>query len=110
MQKEIVNIYLDYCKRNELGEGLPKGSVLDLMYSEVVSVDDNDLIWEVQVSYDVEKEIMITSLKNPNEELIYKVRQGLKDFMEELSTCNWGDYYSWAHEITEQLFSIDLEW
>ena len=109
MEKEkILKLYNDYLVRNGL-EPIELmgdiGNVLGLMYSEVGENED----WTVQVSFDLATSETVVTLWNGRETFIYKIACSIESFILELQTISWEDYYSWAHQIVEEKFSLDIE-
>ena len=107
-RKEFLKLYNDYLVRSELEPVEDFGNVLYLMYSEVGENED----WQVQVSYDLESEQMIVELWNKEETFIYKQHYLLCSFVTmdlKNTSVDWNDYYSWAHDIVEEKFSLDIE-
>lgn len=103
------DLYKQYLERNELGtedidQDISNG-VIGLMFSEVG--EDNE--YEIQVSYDINAEEDEVKLTNGEETYIFRQKQPLADFKEELRSISWEDYYSWAHQIVEEKFSLDIE-
>ena len=68
--------------------------------------------WEVQVSYNVKRQLIIVSLWNgvTEQEFVYKEHQSIEYTIEELEDIDFSDYYSWAHHMCEEHFCLDLEW
>lgn len=109
---EIRKKYQEYVEREwgknaaeELAKTIEETKILDLMYTTV----DNDER-EVQVSYDLEKQQMSVKISNEIQSYIYIEKLPLKVFGAELETASFDMYYSYAHQVCEERFSLDLEW
>lgn len=108
IKEEIRRKYQDFCYREygqEKEDAIENPNYLDLMYTTV----DGDEV-EVQCSYDLEKEQFVVEITLPNQQYIYKEHQSLKAFNAEIETASFDMYYSYAHQICEEKFSLDLEW
>ena len=104
----VDDFFNDYLVRNELEPIELMGdidNVLGLMYSEVGENED----WTVQVSFDLATNETIVKLCNNRESFIYKIICSIESFILELQTASWEDYYSWAQQIAEEKFSLDIE-
>lgn len=65
---------------------------------------------ERQVSYDLEKQQMSVEISNEKQSYIYIEKLPFKVFGAELETATFDMYYSYAHYVCEERFSLDLEW
>ena len=106
---KLTKLYDTYCK-TEFGESVEKhkwgieGRV-DLLYT---TVDDEK--WEVQVSYLIPKRRMQVTLNNDECAYIYQEHEDLETFVKEMEIADFAGYYSYAHDIVESKFHLDLEW
>ena len=111
--KEIRSRYEDYVFAEFGDSDIDENStILDLMYTSVGLNEEYDL----QVSYDLENQQMITTLsqgvlhENGKTELTlftYKESQSLESFCEELDCVDFNGYYSYAHDIVEDKFHME---
>ena len=102
---EAYNNFIESEYGNEPLKELPEE--IGLMFTTI-----NDDEWEVQVSYDVERQLIIVDLWNgeTEQEFTYKEHQSIKYTIDELEYVEFSDYYSWAHQMCEEHFCLDLEW
>ena len=102
---EVYNNFIESEYGNEPLQELPE--TIGLMFT---TIDDD--MWEVQVSYDTKNELIIVDLWNgaTEQEFTYKEQQGIKYTIHELEYVDFNDYYSWAHQMCEEHFCLDLEW
>lgn len=107
--EKIKEAYADYGRREfEKGQE-PNGSVYGLMYTSIFKVE-NDEEYDLQVSYDVEKQENIVEVSNGEETFIYREKSPLDCFLEELNTCDWEAYYHYAQDIIEHKFNQEDMW
>lgn len=109
---KIIKKYKEYVEREwgknaveELTETVEETKKLDLMYT---TVDNGE--GEVQVSYDLEKQQMSVEISNEIQSFIYVEKLPFKVFGAELETASFDMYYSYAHQVCEERFNLDLEW
>lgn len=103
--KQIRKAYREYCK-NEFGNDIQtEEDVLDLMYT---TVDDEN--WEVQVSYNLSTEYLVTSITNGYEKYTFEETHLVEDMLQDLQYGDFQGWYSYAHDICDERFSLDLEW
>ena len=103
---DVIERYKDYSKR-EFGveENVSVFIGLGLMYTTV-----NDDEYDVQVSYDIPSRSLTTTISDGDKTYSFSERLSLEDFYEELETATFDMYYSYAHQVCEERFSLDLEW
>ena len=80
-------------------------NILGLMYTQV-----NDDAVDVQVDYNIDKEQLITKIIFGDNEYSFTERHPLADMLTDLKYSNWNSWYSYAHDVCDQRFSLDLEW
>ena len=105
--QKVRDVHKEYCRR-EFGDDYEvKGNTLGVMYTSI-----NDEEWEVQVSFDLKHQKEIVEIWNGVVRLIYEVDCSLEDMLEMLQEDNWtfDDFYSYAHDVCDERFSLDLEW
>lgn len=105
LKQQIRAKYLDFIEREYQSESVDSERYLDLMYTQV-----NDDEVEVQCSYDLEEEMFIVEITQFKEKFIYKEYDSLTQFNEELDSLTFEGLYSYAHQVCEEKFSLDLEW
>ena len=111
--KKVKQAHKDYCERefgddildNEIYQTEKEENVLDLMYTTI-----NDDEWEVQVSYNLADECLITSLCNGEVEYIFKEVHLLKNMLQDLQCGDFQGWYSYAHDVCDEHFNLNLEW
>lgn len=106
---KLTKLYDSYCKA-EFGESVEKHKWgieghIDLLYTTI----DNEQ-WEVQVAYILTKSSMQVELRNEECAYIYQEHEDLEDFVKEMETADFAGFYSYAHDIVESKFHLDLEW
>lgn len=113
IESEVVDMELkDLLKRYEEYSNVEFGKsnleldtkVLGLAYTTLEGDE------EVQVSYDIERQEFIVEISFDDKSYIYKEHLSWEDFYEELKYANFEMYYSYAHRVCEERFSLDLEW
>ena len=109
---KLVERYKEYVEREwegdaveELTKAVEETKMLDLMYTTI-----NDDKVEVQVSYDIEHQDFIVEINFNNESYIYKEHLSWEDMYADLEYASFDMYYSYAHRVCEERFSLDLEW
>lgn len=103
---DVIERYKNYSKREFNVE--EKGSIffnLGLMYTTV-----NDDEYDVQVSYDIPNRSLTTSISDGEKTYSFSELLSFEDFYEELENATFDMYYSYAHQVCEERFSLDLEW
>ena len=70
----------------------------------------NNEEWEVQVSYNLATECLITSICNGKVEYVFKEGHLLKNMLQDLQYCDFQGWYSYAHDVCDSNFKLDLEW
>lgn len=106
---ELKKRYKEYVER-EWGEDAVKEltkdeETLDLMYS---TINDDEV--EVQVSYDIKHQDFIVEISFDDKSYIYKEHLSWEDMYADLEYASFDMYYSYAHQVCEERFSLDLEW
>lgn len=109
---KLVERYKEYVEREwegdaveELTKAVEKSKMLDLMYTTI-----NDDEAEVQVSYDIKHQDLIVEISFYDKSYIYKETYILEDMYDDLEYASFDGYYSYAHQVCEERFSLDLEW
>ena len=111
MEKELLiqkakQAYKEYCEAEwEEEYELVQGNTLSLMYTTI-----NDEEYEVQVDYNLEQEQMIVSISNESNEYIFKEKYSLENILFGLEHGDWDGWYSYAHDVCDSNFKLDLEW
>ena len=111
--KRLKEAHRAYCKEefgddildNEIYQTEKEENVLDVMYTTL-----NDDEWEVQVSYNYVAECLITSITNGQVEYLFKEVYFIEDMLQDLQYGDFQGWYSYAHDVCDERFSLDLEW
>ena len=107
--EEIKQKYKEYVER-EWGEDavqelVNEDETLDLMYT---TINDDEV--EVQVSYNTKTTILSVRLSFGNKSYIFETHSTFDEIYETLEYASFDMFYSYAHQVCEERFSLDLEW
>ena len=112
MTRKLLQAYRRFIEK-EYGDEEGKvnlDNVLDIAYTTISAEEGGDDDWEVQVSYDYKKQQLIVSISCGNTEYIYKEPYSTQQMITDLEIIGFAEWYSYAHQICDEKFSLDLCW
>lgn len=104
--QKLKEAYKNYCKKEwDEEDQIEENNILNVLYTTV-----NDEEYDVQVAYNIETEQLITSISDESNEYIFKEKYSIEDMITDLENGDWDGWYSYAHDVCDERFSLDLEW